>query len=244
MRQRGAGIILAVDVGGEASHQTYHFGDDFNGWISLKQRFWPWGEPLKVPDITEIQSRLAYVRSISILAALKQSRWCNYIRPAIATFQTLEFHSYDEIVDIGYYFGKQTFTPRGPLRLKLVEMRRQLLTTSFGLFIAHRRPQPVLGAYLNDLASYAKIPSSDGETSEEKRRFRSGTLTERNSSLPDPEMLDRPRSSDVIGLKPSHSFWDDVQVTESQARTAVQAIPMRLSRMNPESFLSVPKKTP
>ena len=151
MRQRGAGIILAVDVGGEASRMVYNFGDEFNGWTTLKQRFWPWGKPLSVPDITELQTRLAYVRSTSILAALKQSRWCNYIRPPIASFQTLDFQAYDEIVDIGYYFGKHTFAPKGPLRLKLVEMRRQLLTTSFGLFIAHRRPQPVLGQYLTDL---------------------------------------------------------------------------------------------
>lgn len=150
MRQRGAGIILAIDVGRETVRQTFDYGDEFNGWSTIFQRFSPWAAPLVVPNITELQSRLAYVRSTWILAALKKARWCNYVRPPITTFQTLEFKSFDEITDVGYYFGQQMLED-GMLRAKMADMERQLLTTSFGLYIANRRPQPVLGQYLSDL---------------------------------------------------------------------------------------------
>ncbi|XP_055345518.1 patatin-like phospholipase domain-containing protein 7 [Paramacrobiotus metropolitanus] len=163
MRQRGAGIILAVDVGRETVRQTFDYGDEFNGWSTLIQRFSPWAAPLLVPNITELQSRLAYVRSTWILAGLKKARWCTYLRPPITSYQTLEFTSFDEITDVGYYFGQMTLA-EGLLRGKITDTERQLLTTSFGLYIANRRPQPIIGQYLNDLASFGRTADTALET--------------------------------------------------------------------------------
>ena len=46
----------------------------------------------------EIQSRLAYVSCIRQLEIVKNSDYCEYIRPPIDKYGTLQFGSYDEIV--------------------------------------------------------------------------------------------------------------------------------------------------
>lgn len=38
---------------------------------------------LKIPDMAEIQSRLAYVSCVRQLAEVKESSYCEYIRPPI-----------------------------------------------------------------------------------------------------------------------------------------------------------------
>ena len=52
----------------------------------------------QVPDMQEIQSRLAYVSCIRQLEIVKNSDYCEYIRPPIDKYGTLAFGSYDEIV--------------------------------------------------------------------------------------------------------------------------------------------------
>ena len=58
-------------------------------WVCL---FW------QVPDMTEIQARLAYVSCVKTLEVVKNSDYCEYIRPPIDKYGTLQFGSYDEIV--------------------------------------------------------------------------------------------------------------------------------------------------
>lgn len=52
---------------------------------------------VKVPDMAEIQSRLAYVSCVRQLDHVKNSDYCEYIRPPIDKYGTLQFGSFDEI---------------------------------------------------------------------------------------------------------------------------------------------------
>lgn len=52
---------------------------------------------LQVPDMAEIQSRLAYVSCVRQLELVKKSAYCEYIRPPIDRFKTMDFGKFDEI---------------------------------------------------------------------------------------------------------------------------------------------------
>lgn len=65
---------------------------------------------LQVPDMAEIQSRLAYVSCVRQLEVVKKSAYCEYIRPPIDRFKTMDFGKFDEIhvsyfINIYIYFG-------------------------------------------------------------------------------------------------------------------------------------------
>lgn len=51
----------------------------------------------QVPDMAEIQSRLAYVSCVRQLEVVKSSSYCEYIRPPIDRFKTMDFGKFDEI---------------------------------------------------------------------------------------------------------------------------------------------------
>uniref|UniRef100_A0A671VQ21 lysophospholipase n=1 Tax=Sparus aurata TaxID=8175 RepID=A0A671VQ21_SPAAU len=63
-----------------------------------------------VPDMAEIQSRLAYVSCVRQLEVVKKSAYCEYIRPPIDRFKTMDFGKFDEIYDVGFQHGKLVFT--------------------------------------------------------------------------------------------------------------------------------------
>ena len=47
--------------------------------------------------MAEIQSRLAYVSCVRQLEQVKHATYCEYIRPPIDRYQTLQFGCFDEI---------------------------------------------------------------------------------------------------------------------------------------------------
>ena len=47
--------------------------------------------------MAEIQSRLAYVSCVRTLEQVKKAPYCEYIRPPIDRYQTLQFGTFDEI---------------------------------------------------------------------------------------------------------------------------------------------------
>lgn len=47
--------------------------------------------------MAEIQTRLAYVCCVRQLESVKNSDYCEYIRPPINRYRTLEFGKFDEI---------------------------------------------------------------------------------------------------------------------------------------------------
>ena len=120
------------------------------------KRYCPGAKPVRVPDLNEIQSRLAYVSCVRLLETVKSrsaqillcspsshqnlssfvsihqcyyltrvlrksnlikrfilifvclfhfSNWCQFIRPPIDRFKTLQFYSFDDIYQCGLHHG-------------------------------------------------------------------------------------------------------------------------------------------
>jgi len=114
MYKLGAHTVLAVDVGSEDEQNFYNFGDQLSGkrinkifhfkkkkvdlgWWLLYKRWNIWSTPVKVPELSEIQTRLAYVSCQRQLEIVKNSNFCEYLRPPIDRYQTLQFGLFDEI---------------------------------------------------------------------------------------------------------------------------------------------------
>ncbi|OTF76396.1 patatin-like phospholipase domain-containing protein [Euroglyphus maynei] len=106
----GAEIILAIDVGSQDNSDLTNYGDTLSGWWLLWKRWNPFTEPVRVPNLPEIQSRLAYVCCEKQLEEVKNSDYCWYIRPPIDGFKTLQFKSFKEIMNVGYHHGKAVFS--------------------------------------------------------------------------------------------------------------------------------------
>ncbi|XP_014117437.1 PREDICTED: neuropathy target esterase isoform X6 [Pseudopodoces humilis] len=125
-RNMGAKTVIAIDVGSQDETDLCNYGDSLSGWWLLWKRLNPWAEKVKVPDMAEIQSRLAYVSCVRQLEVVKSSSYCEYIRPPIDRFKTMDFGKFDEIYDVGYQHGKVVFEgwSRGDVIEKMVKDRR------------------------------------------------------------------------------------------------------------------------
>ncbi|KAM4643845.1 patatin-like phospholipase domain-containing protein 6 [Amazona ochrocephala] len=108
-RSMGAKTVVAIDVGSQDETDLCNYGDTLSGWWLLWKRLNPWAEKVKVPDMAEIQSRLAYVSCVRQLEVVKSSSYCQYIRPPIDSFKTMDFGKFDEIYEVGYHHGKMVF---------------------------------------------------------------------------------------------------------------------------------------
>ncbi|XP_025833574.1 neuropathy target esterase sws [Agrilus planipennis] len=64
MRSLGANHILAIDVGSVDDQELTNYGDDLSGWWLLWKRWNPFTSNVKVPNLPDIQSRLAYVSCV------------------------------------------------------------------------------------------------------------------------------------------------------------------------------------
>ncbi|CAG9533229.1 unnamed protein product [Cercopithifilaria johnstoni] len=109
MQSMGAKIVIAVDVGSAAETNLYNYGDSLSGFWVLLKKLNPFAEPIKVLNMEEIQSRLAYVSCVQQLQLVKNAGYCQYVRPPIEEFKTLDFYKYDEIRDVGYKYGLKEF---------------------------------------------------------------------------------------------------------------------------------------
>ncbi|CAK9294907.1 unnamed protein product [Gordionus sp. m RMFG-2023] len=109
-KNMGAKIIVAIDVGSKNTDDFTNYGDHLSGWWLLwRKYFFPWGGAFKVPDMNEVQSRLAYVSCNKTMQDIKQNKMCEYFRPPIDKFKTLQFYSFDEIYKTGYQYGIEAF---------------------------------------------------------------------------------------------------------------------------------------
>uniref|UniRef100_A0A8C1RE54 lysophospholipase n=1 Tax=Cyprinus carpio TaxID=7962 RepID=A0A8C1RE54_CYPCA len=113
-RSMGAKVVIAIDVGSQDETNLTNYGDALSGWWLLWKRLNPLAEKVKVLNMTEIQARLAYVCSVRQLESVKNSEYCEYLRPPIDRYRTLEFGKFDEIIFVlclylGYQHGKTVF---------------------------------------------------------------------------------------------------------------------------------------
>lgn len=124
-RNMGAKTVIAIDVGSQDETDLCNYGDSLSGWWLLWKRLNPWAEKVKVPDMAEIQSRLAYVSCVRQLEVVKNSSYCEYIRPPIDRFKTMDFGKFDEIYGVGYQHGALVFCgwSRGDIIEKMVKDR-------------------------------------------------------------------------------------------------------------------------
>ncbi|KAL0276282.1 UNVERIFIED_CONTAM: hypothetical protein PYX00_003887 [Menopon gallinae] len=109
MRNEGARHILAIDVGAHDDQDLTNYGDHLSGFWLLYKRWNPFTTPVKVPDLSDIQSRLSYVCCVRQLEEVKNSDYCEYLRPPIDQYKTLQFALFDEIKEVGYQYGKTYF---------------------------------------------------------------------------------------------------------------------------------------
>ena len=106
---RWANLFLAIDVGSIDSVNFTNYGDSLNGWKVLFSKWNPFGKAMNVPSQAEIQSRLAYVSCVGKLESVKAAGYCEYIRPPIDKYSTMQFGAFEEIKEVGYRHGETFF---------------------------------------------------------------------------------------------------------------------------------------
>lgn len=61
----------------------------------------------RIPSLSDIQSRIAYVSSVKQLSDVKKQSGCLYLHPPIQDFAIMEFGKFVEIEQCGYVYGKK-----------------------------------------------------------------------------------------------------------------------------------------
>ncbi|XP_051022142.1 LOW QUALITY PROTEIN: patatin-like phospholipase domain-containing protein 7 [Acomys russatus] len=108
-RSMGAKVVIAIDVGSRDETDLTNYGDALSGWWLLWKRWNPLATKVKVLNMAEIQTRLAYVCCVRQLEMVKNSDYCEYLRPPIDSYRTLDFGKFDEICGVGYQHGRTVF---------------------------------------------------------------------------------------------------------------------------------------
>ncbi|KAG8518611.1 Patatin-like phospholipase domain-containing protein 7, partial [Galemys pyrenaicus] len=108
-RSMGAKVVIAIDVGSRDETDLTNYGDALSGWWLLWKRWNPLATKVKVLNMAEIQTRLAYVCCVRQLELVRASDYCEYLRPPIDGYRTLDFGKFDEICEVGYRHGRTVF---------------------------------------------------------------------------------------------------------------------------------------
>ncbi|XP_064146862.1 patatin-like phospholipase domain-containing protein 7 isoform X2 [Loxodonta africana] len=108
-RSMGAKVVIAIDVGSQDETDLTNYGDSLSGWWLLWKRWNPLATKVKVLNMAEIQTRLAYVCCVRQLETVRSSDYCEYLRPPIDSYGTLDFSKFDEICEVGYQHGRTVF---------------------------------------------------------------------------------------------------------------------------------------
>ncbi|XP_061460137.1 patatin-like phospholipase domain-containing protein 7 isoform X2 [Rhineura floridana] len=167
-RSMGAKVVIAIDVGSRDETDLTNYGDALSGWWLLWKRWNPLVEKVKVLNMAEIQTRLAYVCCVRQLEMVKNNDYCEYIRPPIDRYGTLDFGKFDEICEVGYQHGRTVFNVwcRSGVLDKMLKDRQELCksklpgvvtcpTTSFtDLAEIVSRIEPVKAAVVDDESDY------------------------------------------------------------------------------------------
>jgi len=106
MKDMGADVIFAVDVGSISDDTPQRYGDSLSGIWALFNHYNPFSKIPDVPTLSDIQSRLAYATSVAALEKAKASPGVIYMQPPVQQYGTLDFGKFDEIYDVGYHYCK------------------------------------------------------------------------------------------------------------------------------------------
>jgi lysophospholipid hydrolase len=107
------GTVIAVDVASERTLADEHVGDEQSGgWLLLRSLL---GLRVPVPNLADIQSRLAYVACVESLRRVKEAAEdpesrVKYLRPPVQQFATLEFSQFQAILKAGEAYGREMVT--------------------------------------------------------------------------------------------------------------------------------------
>lgn len=104
----GAKVIFAIDVGSIEDTTPMTYGDTLSGLWVLFNRYNIFSKHPNVPNLAEIQQRLAYVSSVGALEKAKSMPGVYYMRPPIDGYATLDFGKFDEIIKVGMRYGLET----------------------------------------------------------------------------------------------------------------------------------------
>ncbi|KAK6453806.1 uncharacterized protein RJT20DRAFT_131249 [Scheffersomyces xylosifermentans] len=110
MKKKGAKYIIAVDVGSVDDRTPMNYGDTLSGFWVLFNRWNPFSKHPNVPNMMDIQQRLAYVASVNALELAKKTPGVIYLRPPIDNYATLDFAKFDEIYHVGLDYADKFFT--------------------------------------------------------------------------------------------------------------------------------------
>lgn len=87
-----------------------NYGDTLSGFWVLLNRINPFSKHPNVPNMMDIQLRLAYVASVNALEIAKRMPNVIYLRPPIDDYATLDFLKYDEIYNVGLNYADKLLT--------------------------------------------------------------------------------------------------------------------------------------
>lgn len=109
---------IAVDVENkddERLSDVLYYGSSLNGWWLFIRKIYsavvPFTQQLKIPKYTELVSSLVFINHNRTIRYLLDSNLIDlYIRPELGSTQLLDYHKLNDIVDIGYKYGKLKIT--------------------------------------------------------------------------------------------------------------------------------------
>ncbi|XP_004714522.1 patatin-like phospholipase domain-containing protein 7 [Echinops telfairi] len=166
-RSMGAKVVIAIDVGSQDETDLTNYGDSLSGWWLLWKRWNPLATKVKVLNMAEIQTRLAYVCCVRQLEVVRNSDYCEYLRPPIDSYGTLEFGKFNEICEVGYQHGRTVFDiwVRSGVLDKMLEDRQERKTKACDVLTCPNasftdlaeivsRIEPVKAATVDDESDY------------------------------------------------------------------------------------------
>ncbi|EGT52358.1 hypothetical protein CAEBREN_29346 [Caenorhabditis brenneri] len=108
MKSLGANVVIALDVGmSDENLNLRDYGYSISGTWCLFKRWWPFGEELRVLNMSEIQNRLAYVCCVNQMETVKNAPYCYYIKLPIDSLGIFDFSKFDQAAQIGYEVTSQ-----------------------------------------------------------------------------------------------------------------------------------------
>ncbi|KAJ1916491.1 phosphatidylcholine and lysophosphatidylcholine phospholipase [Mycoemilia scoparia] len=98
-------IVFALDIAGEDDTSPVHYGDAVSGIRVLLNHLNPFRK-YWIPNLSDIQSRLAYCASVPQLEGAKNAQACIYLKIPPADTGVLDFGKFDMLYEKGYIYGK------------------------------------------------------------------------------------------------------------------------------------------